>query len=191
MEIIHKLDQYDQQLFLALNGIHSTWLDPVMWAISTKYLWYPLYLVLIYFIILKRKKDVWITLIAITIMIILSDQLADLVKENMQRLRPTHNPDISFLVHTLKGYTGGDFGFVSSHASNAFAVAGFTAFFFNRKWFTILILLWAFLVSYSRIYLGVHYPLDVIGGGLLGLSIGVFMYHLEHWANGRLNKTGK
>jgi undecaprenyl-diphosphatase len=188
MEIIHKIVQFDQQIFLLINGLHSTWLDPVMWAVSSKYLWYPFYLVLIYFIVLKRKKEFWITLIAITIMIILSDQSANLVKDYMQRPRPTHNPDISFLVHTLKGYVGGYYGFVSSHASNAFAVAGFTAFFFNRRWFTILIFIWACLISYSRIYLGVHYPLDVIGGGLLGLSIGIFMYHLEHWAISRYNK---
>jgi undecaprenyl-diphosphatase len=159
-----------------------------MWYISSKTLWYPFYIVLIYFIILKRKKDVWITFLAIILMIILSDQLADLVKDYMQRLRPSHNPDLSGLVHTLRGYTGGEYGFVSSHASNAFAVAAFTALFFQRKWFVYSIFIWAVIVSFSRIYLGVHYPLDVICGGMLGMSIGVFIYYLEHWAIRKINK---
>ena len=188
MEIIHALNQCDQQLFLFLNGLHTSFLDTIMWYISSKTLWYPFYIVLIYFIILKRKKDVWITLLAIILMIILSDQLADLVKDYMQRLRPTHNPDISGLVHTLRGYTGGEYGFVSSHASNAFAVAAFTSLFFKRRWFVYFIFVWAIIVSFSRIYLGVHYPLDVICGGVLGLSIGVFIYYLEHWAIRKINK---
>jgi undecaprenyl-diphosphatase len=188
MEIIHTLNQIDQQVFLILNGLHTTFLDTIMWYISSKTLWYPFYIVLIYFIILKRKKDVWITFLAIILMIILSDQLADLVKDYMQRLRPSHNPDLSGLVHTLRGYTGGEYGFVSSHASNAFAVAAFTALFFQRKWFVYSIFIWAVIVSFSRIYLGVHYPLDVICGGMLGMSIGVFIYYLEHWAIRKINK---
>ncbi len=188
MEIIHFINQIDQQIFLLINGLHNSFLDPIMWYISNKAFWYPFYLVLIYFVILKRKKDVWITLLAVTLMIILSDQSADLVKDYMQRLRPTHNPDISYLVHTLKGYAGGEYGFVSSHASNAFAVAGFTALFFKRRWFTYLIFIWAIIISYSRIYLGVHYPLDVICGGMLGLSIGVFIYYFEHWGYRKINK---
>jgi undecaprenyl-diphosphatase len=79
-------------------------------------------------------------------------------------------------------YRGGDFGFVSSHASNSFAVAAFVSMFFSRRWLTILMFTWAVLVCYSRIYLGVHYPLDVICGGILGFSVGAGIYLLEKFA---------
>jgi undecaprenyl-diphosphatase len=188
MGIIHAIDQLDQKVLLFINGLHASVLDPVMWAISNKAFWYPFYLVLIVFIILKRKKDVWITLIVVAIMIILSDQLADFIKDHVQRLRPTHNASISDIVHILRGYRGGDFGFVSSHASNAFAVAAFTSLLFARRWFTLVIYFWAVIISYSRMYLGVHYPLDVLCGGLLGFSIGIIMFYLERWVINYVNQ---
>jgi undecaprenyl-diphosphatase len=160
-----------------------------MWTISTTTFWYPFYAILLVFIILKRKKDVWVTLLVIVLMIILSDQSADWVKDHVHRLRPTHHPSIAGLVHIVGGYRGGDYGFISSHASNAFAVAAFTSLFFARRWITILIMVWAALISYSRIYLGVHYPLDVLGGCISGLAAGSLMYCLDRWVVKAIHPT--
>jgi undecaprenyl-diphosphatase len=154
-------------------------MDNIMWQISGRFLWVPLYLAIIYFFIRERKRNVWVTLIAIAVMILLSDQLANLVKDTVQRFRPSHNPLITGLVNIVKDYRGGDYGFVSNHAANSFAAAAFVSMFFARRWITIAMFSWAALVSYSRIYLGVHYPFDVLGGAILGYLIGVMMFYLE------------
>ena len=105
------------------------------------------------------------------ILITLSDSVAArVIKESVQRLRPTHNPAIESLVHIVNDYRGGSYGFVSNHASNTFALAVFLSLLFRNRYFSIGILIWAAVVSYSRIYLGVHYPGDIIGGALLGVG---------------------
>lgn len=174
----------DQKFFLFLNGLHYSWLDGFMWWVSTKTIWIPFYAVLIFFMIWKRRKYWWITILSIAIMILLSDQGADLIKDSVQRFRPTHTPSIENQVHVLTApdgrvYRGGNYGFVSSHASNSFAVAVFVSLFFVRRWLTIVMFLWALIICYSRIYLGVHYPLDIICGATLGAVVGFGMFHLE------------
>jgi undecaprenyl-diphosphatase len=159
-------------------------MDGFMWQVSTKTLWIPFYAILIFFMVWKRKRYWWVTILSIALMILLSDQGADLIKNSVCRLRPTHTPAIENLVHVLKGpngkeYRGGDFGFVSSHASNSFAVAVFISLFFAKRWLTIFMFFWAVLVCYSRIYVGVHYPLDILGGAILGAVVGFGVFHLE------------
>lgn len=176
----------DRELFLFLNGLHCQFLDPVMWLISSKLIWLPLYALIIYFIIRKRKSQFWVTLIIIALMITSSDQVAGLIKDSVKRPRPTHNPEIENLVHVLKDshgnyYRGGMYGFVSNHAANSFAVAAFVSLFFARRWITISIILWALVVSYSRIYLGVHYPFDILCGGAIGATIGILMFYIDTW----------
>ena len=182
MAFFELLNHIDQHIFLFLNGLHCPFFDAIMWVVSMKTVWIPLYLTLIFFMIRERKWDVLLTLLFIAITITLSDQGSDILKDHVQRLRPTHSPAIGSMVHYLHHYQGGSYGFVSSHAANAFAVATFTSLFFARRWFTISIFGWALLVSYSRIYLGVHYPLDVTCGGLLGFLCGTGMFYAEQWA---------
>jgi undecaprenyl-diphosphatase len=170
MNVIHSLDLLDKSLFLFFNGIHSSFFDGVMFAISGKFTWIPLYIAVLYVIIERWKKDGVIAVLAIVLCLIIADQLSShLIKELVHRLRPSHAPDLKGLVHLVRDYTGGAFGFVSSHAANSVGFAMLTVLIFKRSSYSIAISFWAFLVGYSRVYIGVHYPFDVIGGVLVGL----------------------
>ena len=177
MSLISFLKELDQSLLLFLNGFHNDFWDMVMLMFTRKEIWLPLYVA---FGVLILKKYRW-KLIPIFIIIILavvfSDQLSVLIKESVKRLRPTHDPAISGLVHNIFR-KGGLHGFFSSHASNTIAVAFLTAKIFNDRLFTITIFCWALVVSYSRIYLGVHYPFDVLAGIGWGFLTGYLFYKL-------------
>ena len=168
----------DSQLFLFLNGLHADWLDPVMVAITGMRLWIPLFLLLLYLVFKKYGlRGFWI-LLGVAVVVVCSDQLsAHVCKPLFHRLRPCFNPDLEGLVHLPKGLPGGRFGFVSSHAANTFAVASFlTATLWKRyRWIGWVLYGWALLSSYSRIYLGVHYPGDILAGAALGILIGLIV----------------
>ncbi len=169
----------DTELFLFLNQFHSAFWDKIMWQISDKLIWVPLYVLIIGYIIWKfKKKSVWIIL-TILLLITLSDQLSvQLFKNIFHRLRPCHNPSISEYIHLVNNYCGGKYGFVSSHAANTFALATFLSFLFKNKVIILLIFLWALIVSYSRIYLGVHFPGDIICGAMLGFILAFLSYYI-------------
>jgi|WetSurSiteA1Bulk_404760.scaffolds.fasta_scaffold00160_2 undecaprenyl-diphosphatase len=169
--MIEALNSMDQRWLLWLNGHHSPFFDQVMYFISGKYEWIPLYAVILGIIIWRyRWKSLWIIL-AVIILITLSDQLANLLKGGVKRLRPCKDPEIGHLVHLVHNYCRSSYGFVSGHAANSFALATFISLLFRKKWVTTGMFIWAALVSYSRIYLGVHYPGDVIGGAIIGVLL--------------------
>jgi len=177
--LLEYLDHIDQDLLLFFNGLNSPFWDQVMWWMSEQLIWLPLYLVIAGWLIYKFKWKAVIILILVALLITLSDQgSVHLFKEVFKRPRPCHDPDISGMVHLVRNHCGGEYGFVSSHAANTFAMAAFTLLIIRKRWYSIFIILWATLVSYSRIYMGVHYPGDVIGGAILGFLLGFFIYRL-------------
>jgi undecaprenyl-diphosphatase len=172
------LERIDQQLFLFLNSMNSPLCDQVMHAMSGKIIWIPLYLSILIFLGIKYKRKFLVILLFIIIAATLSDQVSVIIKNSVHRLRPCHDPYLAGLVHLVNGECGGLYGFVSSHATNSFDVALLSLLFIKKRWFTISIIIWALVVGYSRIYLGVHYPGDVLCGSLLGASVGWGVYKI-------------
>ena len=165
---------WERDLFFALNGSDFEWLDRVMWIYTGKMVWLPLAVLILFLLFYKRDwREAILVLLMIALVVTLCDQFASHVcKPLFTRFRPTHHPDFADQVKTVFGYRGGKYGFISSHAANAFGFAMFMSLLFRDRLFSCLIFLWAVVVSYSRIYLGVHYPGDLIVGGLIGIAIG-------------------
>lgn len=178
---MESLSNIDTDLFLYLNSLHTSWLDKVMIAVTQMWVWAPLYLLLIYWTVKQYGKRCWWVFLAVGVVVLCSDQLsAHVCKPFFQRPRPCYNPDLQDLIYLPKGMAGGRFGFVSSHAANTFAVAAFlTPVLSNyRPWLGIVLYLWAFISSYSRIYLGFHYPGDILCGAILGILIGLILWRV-------------
>lgn len=177
--MLEDLKQFDTELFLAINGKHSAFFDTIMYWASDKLFWFPFYAVLLVFLVRIYKKFAIYVLLAITVTITLCDQTASgLLKNLVKRLRPSHEPTLVQLVRLSEAGPGGNYGFVSSHSANAFGLVTFLFFLLPAKynWLKIVLLFWALLVSYSRIYNGVHYPFDILGGALVGVLSGSLIW---------------
>lgn len=189
---MEKLIQLDKDLFLFFNEMHEPWLDPVMLNVSQTIFWVPLYLLLLFVVLKEFRNDSWAPLIGIFVTILIADQAnTAILKPLFERLRPSRDPSLEGLVHIVNGYRGGLYGFASSHASNTFGTTVYFLMLFpkNRKWMYFLFI-WCAIVSYSRIYLGVHYPGDIIGGFAVG-GVAAFAGFKTYQYLKRFTKKGK
>ncbi len=169
--MIETIKAWDEGLFIYLNSFHHDWLDPVMFQLTQTWPWIPLYLFLSFLVIRHYGKSSWWVFIGIGLTILFADQFTSgFMKPFFERLRPCHDPIWDGIVHNY-GKCGGLYGFASSHASNSFGIAMIMYLTLGQKHDHIKwLFLWATFFSYTRIYLGVHYPADVTVGGLVGVS---------------------
>lgn len=181
--------QFDRQIFLIINGMHSPFFDFLMFWLSDKFIWIPLYAVLLFLMIRQSPARWWLILISIALLVTITDQVSvKAFKDVFLRLRPCHEPLLEGMVRILNEHCGGKYGFVSSHATNTFGMAVFSGLMLKKRfgWVLPALLVWAGIISYSRIYLGVHYPGDVLAGGAVGALIGWAVFRLY-----RLADTGR
>lgn len=176
------LIQLDKELFMWFNSHNTPFWDVVMMFFTRKEFWIPLYLLLLYQIYKVKGKEAVYWILGAFLLVFLCDQISTrLFKDVFERFRPSHDPSLKGVVNLVSGYTGGRYGFVSSHATNSFGFALFTSLLFRNKLYTFFIFSWSLLVVYTRIYLGVHFPGDIIGGMILGLIIGYGVFRLTKW----------
>lgn len=178
--MIEKILLYECDAFFALNGSDSAFLDRFMWLYTGKEVWLPLAILIIGVLVYKKNwRESLLIILAIALVVLLCDQFASHVcKPLFTRFRPTHHPDFMEQVKTVFNYRGGLYGFISSHAANAFGFATLMALIMKNRWFGWTLFLWATLTAYTRIYLGVHFISDVVPGIVVGTLFGYVVYRL-------------
>lgn len=182
--MLDQLLHYDTELFLYLNNLGNTSWDGFWMAYTTKIYWTPLYALMLYLMYKQREnKPFLITIAVIALMILFTDQITNLFKYGFERPRPCHVDALISKMRIVREGCGGRFGFFSGHASNSMAVAIFAGLMLkNRfKYLIYVLVIWAMLMAYSRIYVGVHYPLDVFCGMLFGSLSGLLFYKMNHY----------
>ena len=181
--------QMDKQLLLAINGSDSLFVDYLAKTLTTAATWIPLYVSLFYVVV--KNNDNFRRIICILacagLCVLFAGTVDDLlVKPLVARLRPTHDFQIGMLVDTVDGYRGGKYGFFSAHAANTFSIAVFFSLLMRSRLVTLLLVGWSLTNCWTRLYLGVHYPLDILCGLLWGGSVGTGIYFLYRYVDRRL-----
>ena len=190
--MLEQLLHIDTEVLLAINGWHAPWADTLMWIISAKATWIPLYVLLIGLLIWRYRQPVptavkWLQRVPACVVMIVVIALAvgaadfiasGILKEWVARPRPTRVPELEGLLHLVNSYKSGRYGFVSSHAANTMACALLFSLIWRNKIATCGLMLWVAANCYSRMYLGVHYPLDILGGLIVGALVAVGAFAL-------------
>lgn len=193
--MLEQLIHIDTEILLAINGWHAPWADRLMWIISAKATWIPLYALLIGLLVWRYRKPApgsmkWLQKVPVCVVLIvviaaaigLADFIASgILKEWVARPRPTRVPELEGVLHLVNGYRSGRFGFVSSHAANTMACALLFSLIWRNKIATMGLMLWVAMNCYSRMYLGVHYPTDILGGLIVGSLVAVAAYWFCRW----------
>ena len=175
---LQRLVDIDKQVMLALNGSNSLYLDGVMKIYTSTSVWIPVALVLL-LIVLKNNslRGILLTVLAVALTIVATDQISsNLIKPLVGRLRPCNDPSIMHLIDTFNGYRSGGYSFMSSHACNSFGIFTIVSLIIRNRTLSLSLFLWAAINSFSRIYLGVHFPGDILCGALVGIAIGFVVY---------------
>ena len=190
MIIINALETVDQQFLLFVNGHHTPWLDMVMWHFTQTYVWIPMYVIMTYLLFVYKGRAAWRWLLLIVLTVAMADVISSgIIKPLVARPRPTHTPGLAEYLHLHQFsngtfYRGGAYGFLSSHAANSTAIA-FLFWLLVRKdvvrprLLSSLLVLYVVLFCYTRMYLAVHYPSDILGGILIGGFMATLSYYLS------------
>lgn len=176
--MLEKIIALDTELLIFLNGLGSESYDS-LWLIITKQInWIPLFLLFLYLIFKKiGAKQTLYLILFIALLLTFTDQVTNLFKNGFQRLRPCSNPEINTIIRVVK--SSSSYSFFSGHAANSMAVAVFLYSLLNRYYkFAFLLFLWPLIFAYSRIYLGLHYPLDILCGYLFGMFSGFMFFKI-------------
>ena len=178
---------FDQQLLLRLNGSDSLFWDNLMEGITSTVAWLPVGVVLLYLVVKNNTmREAGLVILFFALTIVVADQFSSsFCKPYFARFRPTQDPLLMYLVDVVDGYRGGRYGFISSHAANAFGFAMFLTLLFRNRWLGFTLFLWATVNAYSRIYLGVHFLTDIIPGIMAGIFFGYIVYKLYAWVRSR------
>ena len=180
------LNDIDTDALLAVNGLHDMFQDALWWMVSAKWSSLLLVLALVWILLHQNRRHALLVLLMLVLAFVIADQVSSgLIKHLVERLRPTHDPSLGDAVHIVNGYRGGMYGFVSSHAANAFAAATFISFVMRHRLVTFSLITWAVLQCYSRVYLGVHYPGAILGGIIVGVLAGWLVWGLMRWIQHR------
>ena len=190
--MLEQLLHIDTEVLLAINGWHAPWADRLMWIVSAKETWIPLYLLLVGLLVWRYRKPAvtsvkWLQKVPVGVVVIVVIGLAvgaadfiasGILKDIVARPRPTRVPELEGMLHLVNGYRSGQYGFVSSHAANTMACGLLFSLIWRKKIATVGMMLWVAVNCYSRMYLGVHYPLDILGGLIVGALMAVVAYQV-------------